>query len=95
MSSKGKSGGLALLLKEGFKVEVQTFSQSHVDAIVDSGGDVGCWHLTGFYGNPDTTKRHESWAKLKHLKGTSALPWLANGDFNEITGLSKKEGGSL
>ena len=47
----------------------------------------------GFYGNPDTTKRLESWAKLKFLKGTSSLPWLVIGDFNEITGLSEKEGG--
>ena len=47
----------------------------------------------GFYGNPDTTKRLESWAKLKFLKGMSSLPWLVIGDFNEITGLSEKEGG--
>lgn len=57
--------------------------------------DVGCWHLTGFYGNLKIAKRPESWAKLKHLKGTSPLPWLATGDFNEITSLLEKEGGSL
>ena len=48
----------------------------------------------GFYGNLDTAKRPESWAKLRHLKGTSTLPWLTIGDFNEITGTSEKEGGS-
>lgn len=47
----------------------------------------------GFYGNPDRSKRPESWAKLKSLKGTLLLPWLAIGDYNEITGLTKKEGG--
>uniref|UniRef100_A0A7N2LI42 DUF4283 domain-containing protein n=1 Tax=Quercus lobata TaxID=97700 RepID=A0A7N2LI42_QUELO len=88
--SKGKSGGLALLWKEGVKLEVQTSSQSHVDMIVDNGVNIGRWHLTGSYGNPDITKRHESWAKLKHLKGTSTLPWLEIGDFNEIMGLSEK-----
>ena len=55
---------------------------------------LGWWHYTGFYGNPETTKRHETWAKLKHLKGTSTLPWLEIGDFNEIVGLLEKEGGS-
>ena len=55
---------------------------------------LGWWHYTGFYGNPETTKRHEPWAKLKHLKGTSTLPWLEIGDFNEIVGLLEKEGGS-
>ena len=34
----------------------------------------------------------ESWAKLKSLKGTSLLPWLAIRDFNEITSLIEKEG---
>lgn len=62
---------------------------------MDGGDRVGWWHLTGFYGNPETTKRLESWAKLKHLKNTSSLPWLVIGDFNEITGLSEKEGGSM
>ena len=31
--------------------------------------------------------------KLRHLWGTSSLPWLVIGDFNEPTGLSEKEGG--
>lgn len=34
--------GLALLWKEGIIVEVQTFSQSHINAFVDNGADVGC-----------------------------------------------------
>ena len=75
-------------------MEVQTYSQTHIDALVDGGVGVGWWHLTGFYGNPDTAKRSESWAKLRHLKGTLTLSWLTIGDFNEITGASEKEGGS-
>lgn len=94
MLSNGKSGGLAFLWKEDIIVNVRTFSQTHIDAVVGGGAGIGWWHLTGFYGNPDTSKRPESWAKLKHLKGTSTLPWLAIGDFNEFTGLSKKEGRS-
>nr|XP_023927289.1 uncharacterized protein LOC112038687 [Quercus suber] len=91
---EGKSGGLALLWKEGTKVEVQTYSQTHIDALVDGGIGVGWWHLTVFYGKPNTAKRPESWAKLRSLKGTSMLPWLTIGDFNEITGALEKEGGS-
>ena len=62
---------------------------------MDGGAEVGWWHLTGFYGNPETTKRPESWVKLKHLKNTSSLPWLVIRDFNEITGPFEKEGGSM
>ncbi|XP_075663998.1 uncharacterized protein LOC142633642 [Castanea sativa] len=65
------------------------------DGLVVSSIDVGWWHFTGFYGNPDTAKRPESWAKLKYLKGVSALPWMTIGDFNEITSASEKEGGSV
>ena len=91
--SDGSKGGLAMLWKEGITMEIKTYSQDHIDAWVESGWDGGCWHFTRFYGNPDTAKRPESWAKLKSLKGTSSLPWLVIGDFNEITGLTKKEGG--
>lgn len=91
--SNRKSGGLAMLWMEGATVEIQTYSPSHIDALVNGGVELGWWHCIGFYGNLETAKRHESWAKLKHLKGTSILPWLAIGDFVEIVGLSKKEGG--
>ena len=36
---KGRSGGLALLWKKELKVDVQSFSDSHIDAIVDQGVD--------------------------------------------------------
>ena len=83
-----------MLWKERTTVKVQTYSQAHIDALVDGGEGVGWWHLIGFYGNPDTVKRPESWAQLRHLKGTSTLLWLTIGDFNEITGALEKEGGS-
>ena len=47
--SEGKSGGLALLWKEGVTVEIQMYSQTHIDALVDGGAGIGWWHLTGFY----------------------------------------------
>ena len=40
---KGRSGGLALLWKEGITVEVQTFSQSHIDAFIDN--EIGRAHV--------------------------------------------------
>ena len=55
---------------------------------------MGWWYLTGFYGEPDTSKTLELWQKLKHLSRTSNLPWFIIGDFNEITCVDEKEGGS-
>ena len=62
--SDGKSGGLAFLWKPDVKVDVQTVSCWHIDAFIDSGGSIGVWRLIGFYGNPNTRGRPESWAHL-------------------------------
>lgn len=35
--SRGKSGGLAMFWKEGIKLDIQTYSNSHIDALVDGG----------------------------------------------------------
>ena len=91
--SEGKSGGLALLWREGITVDVQTYSQLHVDALVDGGANIGWWHFISFYGNPDTAKWPESWAKLRQLKGTSTLLWLIMGDFNQNFKCFGKVGG--
>ena len=91
--SEGRSSELALMWKEGIIVEVQTYSQSHIDDFVDGRADIRWWHFTSFYHNLDIAKRTESWAKLRHLKRTLAFPWLTIGDFNEITNVSEKGGG--
>ena len=62
--SDGKSGGLALLWKPDVKMDVQTVSRWHINAFINSGGSIGVWRLIGFYGNPDTCGRPESWACL-------------------------------
>lgn len=56
VDSIGSKGGLAMLWKEEVKIDIQTFSQSHIDALIDGGDEYGWWHLTGFYGNPETLR---------------------------------------
>ena len=88
-----RSGDLALLWKESQTVDVQTFSPRHIDAIVSEDGGDRKWRFTGFYGNPETKKREESWALLVNLSKRSALPWVCMGDFNEICHRGEKAGG--
>ena len=76
-------GGLALLWKVDCSVDVQSFSGNHIDAIVDHGVD-DAWRFTGFYGDPDTASRENSWSLLRALSSHFSLPWLCMGDFNEI-----------
>ena len=87
----GTGGGLALIWKEGWQVSVHSSSIAHIDAIIQCRGSLD-WHLTGFYGNPESSKRDDSWTLLRRLKRYDNLPWLVIGDFNEITDASEKSG---
>ncbi|GLT53218.1 hypothetical protein SLA2020_265040 [Shorea laevis] len=90
----GLSGGIALLWRDAREVEIQNFSLRHISAIITTEASVGPWRFTGFYGNPDHTKRDESWQLLSHLRHYSPQSWLCVGDFNEIVDRSEKVGGA-
>jgi exonuclease III len=84
VDSVGISGGLALFWKDGDELEIQNYSRRHINAIVKQVANANFWKLTFFYGHLDWTKRHESWALLRHLKIFNPEPWLVLGDFNEV-----------
>ncbi|XP_073130129.1 uncharacterized protein [Henckelia pumila] len=91
----GKSGGLALFWKSPAIVSVKSFSQGHIDCIIQE--DDVIWKFTGFYGHPEAALRRISWDLLQRLKAISELrdfPWLVGGDFNEICYDSEKLGGN-
>lgn len=90
--SHGRNGGLAFLWKKDITVDVQSYSDRHIDAIItkDSGFK---WRITGFYGNPEANRRKESWDLLKALSKKFQLPWLCFRDFNEIASAGEKMGG--
>ena len=77
----------------GTDLHILDSSPSHIDAVVNSGGD-DAWRFTGFYENPVTANRELSWILLKHLCLKMDLPWLCLGDFNEIVKAEEKIGGA-
>jgi exonuclease III len=89
----GRSGGLALFWKERNVVKIQNYTRKHISAVVHFPDRSKSWRLTGFYGNPDWTKRYESWTLLRHLKLYEPDAWLCIGDFNEIIDQNEKWGG--
>lgn len=91
----GRSGGLGLFWKEKDILEIQNYSRMHINAVVKTGEGTSEWKLTSFYGQPDWTKRQESWSLLRHLKQFSPSPWLCIGDYNEIMDQSEKVGANL
>ena len=56
-------GGLALYRKSNFDVNVQSFSNRHIDAFINQGVD-DAWRFTCFYGDRDTASRENSWSLL-------------------------------
>ena len=88
-----RGGGLVLFWRDSIKLNVKTSSKNHIDCIIGEGSDEA-WRFTGFYGEPITHKRFESWDLLRQLNRQFGLPWLCSGDFNEILRGSEKLGGS-
>ena len=89
----GKSGGLALLWKFDMKVLVKFINRWYIDALIDSGSEIGIWRLIGFYGNPKTHKRIGSWEVLTRLGQLFDKLWVCIGDFNEVrASMKRKEG---
>jgi hypothetical protein len=89
----GRSEGLALLWREDLEFEIQNYSRRHINVIVTPRRGGERWKMTGFYGNPEPHKRHESWALLHHLAGLNPKPWVCFRDFNEVTDRGEKKGG--
>lgn len=88
----GRRGGLALLWRDSVDLSIKAVSSNYVDSWVrhDNGS---FWRFTGFYGNFESSRKMESWNKLRDLGEQFNMPWLCCGDFNEILYHSEKRGG--
>ena len=60
VGSNGSKGGLALLWRKEVRVDIQAFGPWHIDAEVGGVNRTGTWRFTGFYGQPDTSRREET-----------------------------------
>ena len=76
-------GGLALFWPTDMSVDIQSYSDQHIDAIINHEVD-DAWQFTGSYGDPDTASLEDSWSLLKALSSRLSSPWVCLGDFNEI-----------
>lgn len=73
VDSKGRSSGLAMFWNSAQEVKLITFSRSCIDVEVKSNIG-GTWRLTGYYGEPCRSRRHESWAAIRTLSSRSHFP---------------------
>ncbi|KAF5464386.1 hypothetical protein F2P56_014464 [Juglans regia] len=96
VSSEGRSGGIALLWKNDVNIVIKNYSRSHIHATLqDNTTADDSWFFTGVYGQPDPSRRHETWNLLRSLKVPSDKGWLLMGDFNEVLSPNEKCGGRI
>uniref|UniRef100_A0A803PY28 Endonuclease/exonuclease/phosphatase domain-containing protein n=1 Tax=Cannabis sativa TaxID=3483 RepID=A0A803PY28_CANSA len=92
VDSIGRKGGLALLWRVSAEAHFLNYSQHHISIEVRIPGMVR-WRLTGFYGEPNRSLRHQTWTLLRTMATESSLPWCCIGDFNNIMSNEDKKGG--
>ena len=69
---KGRSGWVAMFWKNNFKVKLLKFGRNFIDFAVED-SERGNWRLTGFYGSPESFRRHDSWNLFQYLASTSSF----------------------
>nr|POE62199.1 hypothetical protein CFP56_39527 [Quercus suber] len=89
----GKSGGLALLWKEGVDARFKSCSNVHIDVVVREFSSSPPWRAMGSYGQPKSEKMYILWQLLEALQDQCEMPWIVFGDFNEIVYSYEKLGG--
>ena len=57
-----KVGGLVILWKEGFPLEVEKYSKNYIDTVINKGKE-NAWRFTGFM---------ENWTPLRDMKHGSS-----------------------
>uniref|UniRef100_A0A803MV91 CCHC-type domain-containing protein n=1 Tax=Chenopodium quinoa TaxID=63459 RepID=A0A803MV91_CHEQI len=86
------SGGLALLWKDSFDVEIKSFSMNHIDAWV-RWPNIGRWKFTGIYGSSKEENKFKTGLLLDNLHNNHSGPWICGGDFNLMLTSNEKKGG--
>lgn len=89
----GLSGGLAVLWKDRFQVDVVSSDKRLIDMKVKFGSCT--FFLSCVYGDPIVAKRKEVWNRLVGIGLRRDEAWLLAGDFNELTSNGEKCGGAV
>ena len=77
----GHGGGLVLFWKATVNLVVIDSSKYYIETWIEKDSP-NKWRFTGFYGEPDTSRRSEAWDSLRSLNHHLDIPWLCAGDFN-------------
>lgn len=88
----GLSGGLAVMWKKNFKVDILSRDKRIIDLKVQMGSMV--FSISCVYGDPARNRRNRVSERLTDIGLVQNEPWLLVGDFNELMNNEEKLGGS-
>ena len=91
VSSSGRSGGLGIFWNDEIKVEVNGYSEYHIDIAVEELVNIPT-RITFIYGEAQVTERYKTWDLLRGITGDNTQPWVVMGDFNEVLLQSEHDG---
>lgn len=89
----GLSGGLAVLWKKSYKVNVLFRDKRVIDTKVEVGSL--SFFLTCVYGDPVVARRKVVWDHLADIAVRRDEAWILTGDFNELMSNEEKLGGAV
>ncbi|MBA0817793.1 hypothetical protein Gohar_025736, partial [Gossypium harknessii] len=92
VNSEGRSGGLAMMWRDGMNVSIQKYFKYHIDSMVKLENNKTI-RVTGFYGHTNPNHRSSSWDILRRVGELVREEWVVGGDFNAILNDAEKEGG--
>ncbi|XP_074373986.1 uncharacterized protein LOC141714363 [Apium graveolens] len=92
VDATGHSGGLAFLWRNKDEVSLCSLNKNHIDVMVTMNSNT-IFRLTGVYGEPDRSKRQETWSLLRNLASYNSAPWCLIGDMNNVLSQADKKGG--
>lgn len=85
ISSKNRSGGLALIWNNNVNIDILSFNKMIIDAYITTCNSNFSWFTTGCYGSPYNQSKHQTCETIRNLYASRTNEsWLIFGDFNMI-----------
>ncbi|KAL4383861.1 hypothetical protein GQ457_15G017010 [Hibiscus cannabinus] len=95
VEAHGFSGGIWILWRDSVWFDVLAVSNQYVHVVCRPIDGSTCFFITFVYASPEVRKRNFLWDQLRALEPAGGELWVLGGDFNVISSITERSGGSL
>lgn len=89
-----RAGGLCLLWKDPFEIQISSFSQNHIGVVCQIEDKGNPWFFGGVYGFPEEQNKGKTWQLVQNIHQEFGHSLLYSGDFNDLIQDNDKIGGN-